>query len=74
MKNNSFLKRLKLALKHVVHGIIPFFYKKAVHSIDDGDPTLKQKRMLYRLDEGYLSHLLLNIFLAVNHLKGGKDK
>lgn len=74
MKIKSFLKRLKLALKHVIHGFIPFIFKKAVHSIDDGDPTLKQKRILFRIDEGYFSHLLLNIFLAVNHLKGGSTK
>jgi hypothetical protein len=74
MKINSFLKRLKLALIHVTHGVIPCFCKKAVHSIDDGDPTTKQTRILLRVGEGYFNHLLLNVFLAINHLKGGKTK
>ena len=74
MKKNNFKVRLKLALKHVIHGFIPFIFKKAVHSIDDGDPILKQKITLFRLEEGYISHLILNLFLAYNHLKGGKDK
>lgn len=69
MKKNSLLKRLKLALKHVIHGFIPFCFKTAVHSIDDGDPTGKQTQILFRVSEGYFNHLLLNLFLAVNHLK-----
>jgi hypothetical protein len=74
MKIKSLLNRLKLALKHVIHGFIPFCFKKGIHSVDDGDPTLKQKRILLRINEGYRSHLLLNIFLAINHLKGGEPK
>ena len=69
MKKNNLKKRLKLALKHVIHGIIPFIFKKAVHSIDDGNPTIKQTRILLGVSEGYFNHLLLNLFLAANHLK-----
>jgi hypothetical protein len=60
------------AVIHWIHGIFPFLYKKKIHSLDDGDPTPGQNKILYKTGDGYFTHVLLNIFLGYNHLRGKK--
>lgn len=72
-ENEKFMSRLNLAGLHLCHGIFPFLFGKKIHSRDDGDPTPRQQKILDKTG-GYITHLLLNIFLAVTHLKGGNKK
>jgi len=63
-------KNIQNAFVHLTHGIFPFIWKERIHSKDDGDPTPRQEKILEKTGDNYLTHFLLNIFLAFNHLSG----